>query len=100
MSKKIPPSLIASGGDFLFASSQLIFADNLDKAESVFDFADVQTFNEVVHFLRERTDFAVADNVILLLVAQDADGRNNRRRSATENFLKSAVFVRGDNFVD
>ena len=80
----------------MFAKGQSVFADNLDKAESVFDFADVQAFNVVVHFLREFADFAVADDVIFFLVAQNSDGRNNRRSSAAENFLKSTVFVSGN----
>lgn len=68
---KITPAKFGRGFNIL--RRDLERSRDFDKAKCVFDFADVQALNEVVHFLREGSRFAVADNVILAFVAQDAN---------------------------
>ena len=59
----------------MFAKLSSVLADDLDKAISVFDFADVQTFDIVVHFLRER--FYHESNMCVLCGGQEYFIANN-----------------------
>ena len=52
-----------------------------DVSESVFDFADVNAFDVIVHFLSELPDFTVVDDVFLAFVSEDCNRRNYRSRA-------------------
>ena len=64
---KITPAKCDRG--FFFVKTSSVLAGNFDKAKGIFDLADVQAFDIVVHLLREGSNLAVADDVIFLFVA-------------------------------
>ena len=83
-----------------FCPGKKISSNDLSPSVNIFQFPILDARDGIVQHLGDLPHLAAVDDIVLVLIADEADGRNDGRRTRAERLVKRTVLGRLHHFVD